>query len=100
MDREGHNPRQLAALCGVSQRTIAHILKCEKVPRIDTVEAIANVYGLYGWVLLTHNMVSSMHDYPRLSNLVSDYSSASAEGRRLIEQLASREAEYASSRDR
>lgn len=99
MDRAGHNPRQLSELCGVSQRTIAHILKQEKIARIDTVDSIASVYRLAGWNLISPTLIDDLHDSPTLSRLMSDYRTASPEGRKLIEQVAEREARYASKGD-
>lgn len=99
MDRAGHNPRMLSELCGVSQRAIAHMLKKDKIARIDTVDEVAQVYGLDGWHLISPTLINDLNASPTLSKLIDSYNKASPDGKRLIEQVADREAAYVSKSD-
>lgn len=80
----------------VSQRTIANILAKEKIPRIDTVDEIAGAYGLSGWHLISPTLIDDLHQSPTIRALLSNYAKASEEGRRIIDQIAEREASYGS----
>lgn len=96
MGRYGHNPAELAEkLKGkVSRSALHYILNCEKIARVDTVEHIANVYGLHGWHLISPSLITDIEKSPTLAKLIRDYEAASKEGQKHIEQVAEREAEY------
>lgn len=96
MDKHGHNAAYLAEkLKGkVSRSALHYLLNKEKIARIDTVEHIARFYGLSGWHLISPTLIDDMEKSPTIAKLVSDYESASPEGKKLIERLAEREAEY------
>lgn len=98
MAKHGHSVPELAAkLKGrVSRSTLHYILNCEKIARIDTAEQIANVYGLSGWHLISPTLQEDLENSPTLSALVSNYMTASEEGKHHIEQVAEREAAYVS----
>ena len=48
--------KALAVRAGLSPSTVGHILKCEGAAKIDTLEAIAQVYKLSAWSLLIPNL--------------------------------------------
>lgn len=96
MDKNEHSAAYLAErLKGkVSRSTLHYILNREKVARVDTVDYIASVYGLSGWHLISPSLISDIEQSPTLSKLIRDYTHATPEGQKLIEQVAEREAEY------
>lgn len=96
MDKHGHKPADLAAkLKGkVGKTTLHYVLNCEKTAKIDTAHHIAEVYGLSGWNIISPTLIDDLSKPGTLSKLIADYSSADAEGRKHIEQVAEREAKY------
>jgi hypothetical protein len=94
MEAKQENPRMLCErLRGqVSQRTVANILNCEKIARIDTVDLIAAAYNLSGWHLISPTLIDDLSDSPTLRKLVDDFKHSTKEGQELISQIAAREA--------
>ena len=52
MDKNKHSEGELHNRTGLSQSTIGRILKCESAATVDTLDAIANVYGLSTWQIM------------------------------------------------
>lgn len=96
MEKHDHKPADLAAkLKGrVGKTTLHYILNREKVAKIDTAHHIASVYGLSGWNLISPTLIEDMAKPGTLSRLIDNYTKADAEGRKHIEQVAEREAQY------
>lgn len=96
MNSHGHTAADLAGkLKGkVSRSALHYILNKEKIARIDTVEHIAQVYGLSSWHLISPTLIEDLDKSPTISRLISNYESASKQGKEYIEQVAEREAAY------
>lgn len=94
MEKRGDTQASLAKRAGVSQSNVYYVISTDRHVRLDTVEAIANAYGLAGWHLINPNLPTDLIDSPTLSKLVDTYINASHEGRKLIDQVAEREATH------
>jgi len=94
MQQKDWKPQQLAEKSGVSPRMIAYLLSEERAPTIDIIERLARSFGLEAWQLMLPGIDPTALNANRLSHLISDYSSASDNGRKLIEMIAEREADY------
>lgn len=94
MAAHGDNQATLAKRSGVSQSNISYVINSDRHVRLDTVEAIASAYGLEGWHLINPNLPLDLIESPSLNKLISTYANANAEGRRMIDAVAEREASY------
>jgi transcriptional regulator with XRE-family HTH domain len=94
MTSNGHSEPALARLSGVSQKTINNILNHRTSVTLDNIELIAQVYGLYGWHLIMPNLPDDLITSPSLDQLYRSYAAASDEGRRHINMVADREAQF------
>lgn len=54
--RTGRDRLSLATAAGVSPSTVGRIMNLEQAPGIDTLDALARVYGLRAWQLLIPNL--------------------------------------------
>lgn len=94
MDKHGDTQTSLAKRANVTQSNVSYILSTERNVRLDTIEAIAAAYGLWGWHLLNPDLPQDLIDSPSLSKLVDSYIETTPEGRALIDAIAAREANY------
>ena len=77
----------------VSWKTVGNMLNTGGCS-IDKVEAVAAVFGLEGWHLVMHNLISDLQGETSIRELYESYLKASPEGRRHIIRIAQREAEF------
>lgn len=87
---------ELSRRSGVSQKSISNILNPEtaQVPSIETAEKLAKPFGLEGWHLIMPNLPEDLISSPSIEKLFTSYISSSEEGRKMIDAVAQREAEY------
>jgi transcriptional regulator with XRE-family HTH domain len=78
----------------VSAKTVGNMVNEVGAPTIDSVEAIAQVFGLKGWHLIAPDLVDDLNGATSIRHLYETYMQAGAEGRRHIIRVAEREAEY------
>ena len=81
------NQVELAARSGVSQRMISHVLTKNAACSIETADALARPFGLFGWHLLIPDLPAELMQSGSLQRVVTAYSKASAENRDLIDRL-------------
>jgi transcriptional regulator with XRE-family HTH domain len=96
MKRAEWSESELARRSGVSQKSINNILNLVHSPKLETVDAIAEAFGLTGWHLIMPNLPDDLLTSRTLEGLVRSYVKASDDGRELINRVAEREAAYAS----
>ena len=82
----------LVAKSGVSRRMISYIFDGGRMPTIDTVEKLADAFGLRGWHLTFPNLDIEIAKSGGLDKLLTSYSSASELGRDFISRMADHEA--------
>jgi transcriptional regulator with XRE-family HTH domain len=97
MERRGWKQKDLERKSGVSQKTISNILREEKVPGLDTVELIAEAFGLNLWHLIMPSLIAEIESGTNMQTLFDNYIKASAKGQAHIQQVAEREADYETS---
>ena len=87
---------ELSRRSKVSQKTISNILSSEKnqVPSIETADMLAKPFGLEGWHLIMPNLPEDLISSTSVERLLTSYVSSSEEGRKVIDSIAEREAEY------
>ena len=86
--------QDLSKKSGVSQRTISNMLTEEKVPTLDTVDKVAAAFGLNLWHMIMPKLVEDLENGSSIRGLIDDYFGSDPAGKRLILQVADREAEY------
>lgn len=91
----GYTQEQLVKKSGVSRRTIGSALKGENATSIKVAESLAEAFGLEGWHLIMPNLPKDIEETKHLNELVTNYVTASHEGKEMIDKVAEREAKYA-----
>lgn len=94
MAKHGDTQAGLAKRAKVTQSNVSYILSTERNVRLDTVEAIANAYGLNGWHLINPDLPKELIDSPSLSRLVDTYIKTTPEGRAMMDAIAERESSH------
>ncbi len=96
LKNSGMSYRDVATKTGgrVSPKTVGNMVNRVGAPTIDNVELVAQVFGLNGWHLISPNLVSDLTTGTSISRLHAAYLRADEAGRRHIERVAEREAEY------
>jgi transcriptional regulator with XRE-family HTH domain len=56
MDKNKHSEGDLHRKTGLSQSTIGRTLKGETATTVDTLDALAKVYGLLAWQMIIENL--------------------------------------------
>lgn len=92
MEGHGHSAYDLARISGVSQRTVLNIINADTDARLDTVDAIAEAYGLAGWHLIIPTLPADLIDSPAISKMVGYYAKMPPEDRSYIDTTIAREA--------
>lgn len=86
---------ELARRAHVDPKTVNNMINGRFDPQVEKVHQVAGVFGLSGWQLLVPNLpVEMLEKDGRLEELIRNYSSASEEGRRSINQIAEMAARY------
>jgi len=78
----------------VSAKTVGNMINEVGDTRIDNVDAIASVFGLRAWHLLMPHLFSDATSETNVVRLYNAYIQATPDGRRHIERVAEREAEF------
>lgn len=96
MAHYGHNQKALGRKSGVGQTTVSNLCNPERghSPKMATVDAIAEVYGLKGWQLLVPDQPLDVLLSQSLDRVVMSYVQISSDGRQYIEHVAERETTY------
>lgn len=93
---KGMSEMDLSKKSGVAQKTINNILRKKTAANIDTVDALAAVFGLNLWHLIMPDLPEELIKSKSIEKLYSSYVNSSNEGRDLIERIAEREAAHTS----
>lgn len=94
MDMRGWSEEATAKAAGVSQKTINNTLNKNYRPKVETVDQIANAFGLKGWHLMIPDLCQDLEAGGRLAALIEHWGEASTDGKTAIENLAGREAAF------
>lgn len=78
----------------VSAKTVGNMANAVGGSSIDNVEAVAQVFGLNGWQLILPNLIEDLENNTSIARVYENYFRSNAEGRRHIQRVAEREAEY------
>lgn len=92
MHLNGFNMAEVARRSGLTSRHVKFILDREREPGIETTEKLGNAFGLHGWHMMNPNLEQDAWRSETISKLLDNYSKSSPEGRKLIEDVAAREA--------
>lgn len=85
---------ELAKKAGVDRKTINNQLNGRYDPRPEQVDAVAQVFGLKGWLLLSPNLQPDKRGNGRLVQLLELYADANEEGKENILRVAEMAAGY------
>jgi transcriptional regulator with XRE-family HTH domain len=94
MDLRGYSEAALARISDVSQKGINKILNQKGSATLDTLDKLAAAFGLNSWHLLMPDLPEELLSSKSLEKLYSSYRKAGPEGRKYIDHVAEREAEY------
>ena len=94
MNLRGWTELELAKRCGLGKKTINNLVNERHPPNIETTDAIARAFGLWGWQLLMPSLPKDLESDGTLGRLITAYKDSSAEGPKIILQIAEREATY------
>lgn len=94
MRQNGLSEKALEKRSGVAQKTINNILNRVSSPTLDTVEKLAQSFGLTGWHLIMPSLPDDLVSSQSIEKLYKSYLNSSAEGRDHISRVAEREAHY------
>lgn len=86
--------RVLADKAGLSHKTVGNIKNKTNAASIETVQKVAEQFGLEGWHLIMPTLISDITNSTSIRKLYESYTKASEDGRRHIERIAEREADY------
>lgn len=86
----------LAKKSKVSSRMIAYILSKERVPTVETIEALSSAFGLKSWQLLVPGISPGIAN--KADALINKYSVMTDSGREYLDRVAEQEIKYKSSR--
>ena len=100
MERHGLSCADLAKASGVSAKAINNMQRCRASPSLDTVEAVARVFGLNLWHLIMPGLPDDLVESPAIRKLVETFAALPPEGREHVEQTARREATFARINDK
>lgn len=80
--------KTLAERSGVSIRGIGYIRTGERSPSIESVDAIAQVFGLTGWHLLSPTLQNDIDNQEWLDRIRASFNIATPQGQELLKQAA------------
>lgn len=101
LEINGMSYRDVAGKTGgaVSAKTIGNMVNSVGGANIDSVEAVAAVFGLNGWHLIAPDLISDLSGETSVRRLYESYMQSDGAGRRHILRIAEREAEYQTAGD-
>lgn len=86
---------KVATKAGVSQRTVSNMLNPDShSPKLESVDMVARAFGLEGWHLILPNLIDDLQSDTSIRKIYDAYVEANTEGRRHIQRVAEREAEF------
>jgi len=94
MKNKGWSNRTLASKCDISDRMIGMILKESSSVTIEKLNIVAKPFGLEGWQLLIPGLKLDQIEPRKLTKLVTNYTATNSEGRKYIDRVAEKEANY------
>ena len=99
MDHQPGDPwvqTKLASESGMSQTSISNLLDAEgqHSPTIRTAEAVARAFGLSLWHLFLPTLIEDLNSDTSIHAIYLAYQKSTPEGRRHIQRIAEREAEF------
>ena len=101
MLQRGWTQSVLAKKADISQRSVSNLLHPEThSPKLETVEAVAEAFGLNLWHMIMPSLIEDLAAGTSFSRIYDDYMRSSEEGKKHIERVAQREAEYRVSNER
>ena len=102
MDAHAWTQADVAKAAGVSQKTISNLLAPDRYQdaKLETVEQVAQAFGLDGWHLILPNLPDDLINKPTMRALYDAFRNASPDGRAMIMSVAEREALYTASNDK
>jgi transcriptional regulator with XRE-family HTH domain len=97
MEHHGFTQEGMAKKTGVSQRSISNLISIDSPhsPKLKTIEDVAQAFNLQTWHLLLPDAPIDMLLNSSIEKVVSNYASASQEGRDMINRVSDREAAIA-----
>lgn len=78
----------------VSPKTVGNMVNAVGGSSIDNVEAVAQVFGLTGWQMILPGLIDDIENNTSIATVYESYFNTDAEGRKHIQRIAEREAEY------
>ena len=94
MDKHQLSCAALAKQSGVSAKTINNMTNTRFNVTLDSVDAVARVFGLTAWHLIMPNLPNDLIESKSLETLLAKYAMLPAEGRDQVDRTADREAAY------
>lgn len=98
MNSRKWKPRHVAERSGVSPRMVAYVIKGERSCTLEIAEQLAGAFGFQVWHLLLPGIADNLFRPESLQKLYENYISSQPDGRKLISDVAEREAKYATSK--
>jgi transcriptional regulator with XRE-family HTH domain len=97
MEHHGLTQEGMAKKAGVSQRSISNLIfiSSPHSPKLKTIEDVAKAFNLQTWHLLLPDAPIDLLLNSSIEKVVSNYASASKEGRDMINRVSDREAAIA-----
>lgn len=90
----GYTDALVAERAKVSPKTISNIKSSRHKTSLDTLDAIAKVFGLTCWHLIMPNLDRDMLKSPAISKLMDTYIHLNATGRANVDRVADMESKY------
>ena len=94
MDKYDYSGNAIAKKAGVSEKTVSNMLNDRHNVTLDSVQKVAEVFGLDSWHLILPNLPVDLIDTGVGDRLLNNYSNSSQEGRNLIELISDRESSH------
>lgn len=95
MDKHGLSCAALAKKSGVSAKTINNMQQTRFNVTLDSVDAVASVFGLTAWHLIMPNLPADLIESKALEQHVAKYCALPADSRDQISAFTEREAAFA-----
>ena len=85
----------VAKKADIAQRSVGYMLDPKgPSPKLESVDGVANVFGLEGWHLIIPTLIDDLESDTSIRRIYDAYVEATTEGKRHIQRVAEREAEY------
>jgi transcriptional regulator with XRE-family HTH domain len=95
MTKTGFKTPYIAKKSGVDPKTINNMIHGRYDPRLDKVNAVAEVFGLSGWQIIMPGYVEAwIEDGANIERLIKNFSAADETGRHSIMSVADMAARY------